>query len=328
MPGFWRLIALLSLTALLSACAGRPTTLPEPAALVHLSPERHLQRVPFYPQEAYQCGPAALAMMLNHRGESATPQALKERVYIPHRKGTLQVELVSAGRERDLLVYPLAGSLEQILAEVDAGNPVLVMQNLGLSWLPQWHYAVVIGYDLDKNELIVHSGVHEARREPFRVFMRTWDRAERWALVMLPPGQLPATAEALPYLRAANELEQTGRLDSAALAYQAAVQQWPDQAAARFGLGNVAWAKGQGAAAIAHFRILTSQFPELRAGWNNLAVSLEALGCPLAANAARACMDTAGAEPGKTQCHIPTCHERTESGTARRSPRKPPKREQ
>lgn len=314
MPRYTHLIVLLGLTALLSACAVRSTVLPSPEALADLPASRHLEQVPFYAQDAYQCGPAALAMVLNHRGQTATPEALKDRVYIPERNGTLQVELVAAGRERDLLVYPLAGKLEDVMTEVNAGNPVLVMQNLAFNWLPQWHYAVVIGYDLVSKEMIVHSGLNEARREPFKVFMRTWGRADRWAIVLLPPGQLPATAEPLAYLRAASDLEQTGKLDSAALAYQTALQQWPDQAAARFGLGNVAWAQGRRKAAIEHFRILTSQFPELQAGWNNLAYALEATGCPDAAKAARACLNASDADPSNTlrspdapRCHVPAC---------------------
>lgn len=303
MPRFRQLIVLLGLTALLSACAGRPIGLPSQEDFAGLPVKHELQQVPFYAQDAYQCGPAALAMMLNHRGIAATPEALKDRVYIPERKGTLQVELVAAGRERDLLVYPLARRLVDVIAEVNAGNPVLVMQNLAFDWLPQWHYAVVVGYDLVNREMIVHSGLNEARREPFEVFMRTWQRADRWAVVMLPPGQLPVTAEPLHYLLAASDLEQTGRLDSAAASYQSALEQWPDQAAARFGLGNVAWAQGQQKEAIAHFRLLVEQFPELKAGWNNLAFALEAAGCPTAAEAAQVC-----SAANKQQCPIPACN--------------------
>ena len=306
MPRARHLLLLLGLTALLSACAGRPVAVPPPEAFPDVAAKRHLQNVPFYAQDAYQCGPAALAMVLSQRGRNASPEALKDRVYIPERKGTLQVELVAAGRERDLLVYPLAGKLEDLVAEVDAGNAVLVMQNLAFDWLPQWHYAVVMGYDLKRREMIVHSGLNEARREPFEVFLRTWQRADRWALVMMPPDVLPATAEPLHYLLAASDLEQTGRLDSAALAYQSALERWPDQATARFGLGNVAWAQGRKQAAVKHFRVLTAQFPELEAGWNNLAFTLDATGCQAAAEAVRACSTQEHKDRGK--CAIPECN--------------------
>ncbi|MFA5678264.1 MAG: PA2778 family cysteine peptidase [Pseudomonas sp.] len=291
MSNLLRLAALLGLTALLSACAGRAPILPESSSLSHLPDQVLLQDVPFHAQDAYQCGPASLAMVLNHRDVTATPDGLKDRVYLPERKGTLQVEMVSAARERDLLVYPLEKKLEAVLAEIDAGNPVLVMQNLAFNWYPQWHYAVVIGYDLPAQQMIVHSGLNEAQREPFHVFMRTWSRADYWARVMLPPGRLPATAQPLTYLRAASELEQTGRLASARQAYESAVQQWPEQPTARFGLANTQWAMNERQAAIAQFQQLVNAFPDFEPGWNNLATGLELQGCIAEATRARQCSE-------------------------------------
>ena len=263
--------------------------MPEATELAHLPDRILLQDVPFHAQDAYQCGPASLAMVLNHRGVAATPDSLKDRVYLPERKGTLQVEMISAARERDLLVYPLDKELHSILTELAAGNPVLVMQNLAFNWYPQWHYAVVVGYDLNAREMLVHSGLNKAQREPFHVFMRTWSRADYWARVMLPPGQLPATARPLTYLRAASDLEQTGRLQSAEAAYRSAVEQWPDQPTARFGLGNTLWAGNKRPAALEQFQQLVNDFPDFQPGWNNLATGLELSGCASAAAAARQC---------------------------------------
>lgn len=289
MGGVLRLVVLLSLTVLLSACAGRTPVLPDPAGLTQLPDQVVLHDVPFHAQDAYQCGPASLAMILNHRKVTVTPEALKDRVYLPERKGTLQVEMVAAARERNLLVYPLEKKLEAILQELNAGNPVLVMQNLAFDWYPQWHYAVVIGYDLPAQQMIVHSGLHEAQHEPFRVFMRTWGRADYWARVMLPPKQLPATAQPLTYLKAASDLEQTNRLSSAKQAYQNAIEQWPDQPGARFGLGNTLWAMNHRQAAVEQFQQLVNDFPQFQPGWNNLATGLELLGCATGATAAREC---------------------------------------
>ena len=274
----WRLVAMLGLTALLSACAGRPLVTDHLQQL-DIPPSALLTDVPFHAQDEYQCGPAALAMVLNHQGLADTPDSLVERVYLPERQGSLQVEMVAAARERDLLAYPLDGRIESVLREVAAGNPVLVMQNLALNWYPQWHYAVVIGYDLDQQVMILHSGLNADQREPFRLFNKTWTRADNWAQVMLPPDQLPATAEPLPYLTAASELEETGRLRSAQAAYETALKQWPAQPAARFGLGNVAWAQGHREKAARHFLQLTKEHPAVTVGWNNLAVTLDALDC-------------------------------------------------
>ncbi|MEH6491170.1 PA2778 family cysteine peptidase [Halopseudomonas sp.] len=296
---------------MLSACAGTQT-IPDNS---QLPPDLHRQQllddVPFFAQDEYQCGPAALAMMLNQRHIEATPEALKERVYIPERKGSLQVEMVAAARDQGLLVYPLAPELQAILTEVNAGNAVLVMQNLGLNWFPQWHYAVVVGYDLNTRELILHSGLQQAQREPFKLFLRTWSRAENWARVAMPTDQLPATAEPLPYLRAASDLEQTGKLDSAKDAYQTALIRWPEEPVARLGLGNVAWQQGDKSIAVAHFSELTRQFPALDAGWNNLITGLNDMGCEQAAKVAQQCFEQrtqTGAENGENAaCPLPVC---------------------
>src|SRR3546814_16245640 len=80
--------------------------------------------------------------------------------------------------------------LDALLAEIAAGNPVLVFQNLALDWWPQWHFAVAIGYDLDRRVLILHSGTTERLETPLDAFERTWARSGHWALLTLPPGRL------------------------------------------------------------------------------------------------------------------------------------------
>ncbi len=255
-----------------------------------------LTHVPFYPQEQYQCGPAALAMMLGSQGVSETPDALVDKVYLPERHGSLQVEMVAAARQYGLLVYPLAPTLDAVIQEVNHGNPVLVMQNLRFGWWPQWHFAVVIGYDEAAQELILHSGTERNYHQPLAAFMATWDRTDNWARVMLPPSQLPATAEPLPFLRAANDLETTHQTDAARTAYATALATWPDQPAAQLGLGNIAFAEGDWPQAAGRYASLTRDFPRLSAGWNNYGEALEQLDCPQAAQQARHCAATLNPE--------------------------------
>lgn len=273
---------------LLNACASRPDW-PAGPQQQNLPESRLLTHVPFHAQERYQCGPAALAMMLNSQSLPHQPQDLVKRVYLPERGGTLQVELVSAAREQGLIVYPLAGEAGAIMQEVAAGNPVLVMQNLGLGWWPQWHYAVVVGYDRPARELILHTGTREAHRQPLSVFMATWERADRWAVVMLDPREIAATAQAMSWLRSASDLEQTGQPRVAYQAYDSARQQWPDQPAALFGMANSAATLNQPRLAIGHLLEFTRQHPSSAAGWNNLGVLLSRADCPVASAVARGC---------------------------------------
>ena len=52
-----------------------------------------LTTVPFFPQEEYQCGPAALATVLTWTGVNVTPAELAPQVYLPERQGSLQLEI-------------------------------------------------------------------------------------------------------------------------------------------------------------------------------------------------------------------------------------------
>lgn len=290
-PHLLRIVASLVMATILAGCASR-TQWPDPDTLDITSDTDQrtvLNRVPFFAQERYQCGPASLAMMLNSQGLDTNPDVLKELVYLPERQGSLKVELVAAARAHGLLVYPLDGSLESLLEEVAAGHPVLVMQNLRFGWWPQWHFAVVIGYDATERNIILHTDTRERHEETLEVFMATWDRADNWATVMLPPEQLPATAQPLRYLMSANDLETTGRTTAATTAYQTAEQTWPDQPAAIMGQGNIAWELGKPELATQHYLRLTGKFPGLAAGWNNLAHSLAAQGCATASETAANC---------------------------------------
>lgn len=250
--------------------------------------------VPFFPQQRYQCGPAALASMLTSQDVAVTPEELVPRVYLPEREGSLRVELVAAARQYGLLVYPLAADLAAILAEIDAGHPVLVMQNLGFDWFPQWHFAVVVGYDPVAEELILHTDTRRANHQSASVFYRTWKRAGQWSAVILQPGDFPATAQPLPYLEAAYDLEVTSQRAAAFAAYQAASGRWPDEPAARLGMGNIAFANQEWVEAVGYYADTVKKFPGLASGWNNLAHALARAGCGHQAGVALACANQVG----------------------------------
>lgn len=255
-----------------------------------LSPSAEILATPFFPQTEYHCGPAALATVLTFRDVQVLPDDLVDEVYIPERKGSLQAEITASARSRGLLPYPLAPSLEALLREVDAGNPVLVMQNLGLGWLPQWHYAVVVGYDLGEGTIVLRSGTRERHVVGLSVFERTWARADRWALVIAAPDSVPETAELKLFLKTALDLEHVNRMADARLAYAAATRQWPESVPAQMALGNAAYGLGDPRAAAAAFGRALELQPHDAFAWNNLAWSLHAGGC---AEEARAALDCA-----------------------------------
>jgi hypothetical protein len=228
----------------LSGCASMwPQTAELRRALPQGLPERtELREVPFFPQEEYQCGPAALATVLAASGVKVTPEDLVPQVYLPERKGSLQVEMLAAARRHGLVSYQLAPRFEDLLRELAAGNPVIVLQNLGVG--DGWHYAVAVGYDYDGGILVLRSGTTERELMPFTVHEVVWKRSNYWAMVALPPDRIAATADESRWLRAVAAMERTGEAANARLAYGSFLKRWPENVSAAIGLANSHYALG------------------------------------------------------------------------------------
>jgi len=238
-----------------------------------------LAGVPFFPQEEFQCGPAALATVLGAAGYPVTPDALVPEVYTPALQGSLQPELLGAIRRRGLLAYVLTPTLEALTAELVRGRPVLVLQNLGVASLPAWHYAVVIGADPRAEQVLLRSGRDPRVAESTGKFVRTWKRAGRWAVVILHPGELPVDPEPERYQQAVLGLEAARRYPEAARSWEAALSIWPDNPVALFGLGNAFYAQGDLTGARSAWERYVMERPDDPAGLNNLAVVLGESGC-------------------------------------------------
>jgi hypothetical protein len=272
MPGIFLLFIVL-----LSGCATQTRALlQKPDA--NLSRHVELASTPFFPQERYQCGPAALAMSLSAAGITTTSEVLVPQVYVPQREGSLQVEMLAAGRRNGALSMTIPPTLQALLTEVAAGTPVLVLQNLSLPWFPRWHYALVIGYDLEQEEIILRSGTTQRLVLPLSTFEHTWGRSGYWGMVTLPAGRLPATAEEGAAVDALVALEKSADAARARKAYESALRRWPGNIALQLGLGNTAYAAGDRIAAVAAFRLATEAHPDSAPAFNNLATALAELG--------------------------------------------------
>ena len=270
------ILAMMIAMLALSGCATVSTQrwYPEASGI----PAKHeLTAVPFFPQKAYQCGPASLAMALAWSGIQIDSDALTPEVYTPSRKGSLQPAMIAAARRHARVAYEITGA-HALLREIAAGHPVIVLQNLGLSWIPVWHYAVVIGYDLNEAVIILHSGITPHKITALNTFENTWARSSHWGLVVLPPHCLPATADVNSYIRAVVGLERARQWQAAAESYQTALAKWPQSFSAHMGLGNSFYAQGDLKSAEIILRKTTNLFPNEGAAFNNLAQVLWELG--------------------------------------------------
>ncbi len=273
-----RLLGAFLMLSLIAACSTPQQTLDIRNNPPDISSHRELIEAPFFPQTEYHCGPAALATVVQYHGISTNPEEIVPLIYTPGLKGALQIEVVAATRQFDLLPVKLDGKFDSLLREIDAGNPVLVLQNLGLDSIPFWHYAVVVGYDLDAQTLVLRSGTEKRLTRPFDNFERTWQRGDYWALVIVPPERIPVTVSAETYLQAVVELEQIGRVQAANLAFSSAIKKWPENVLAYTGLANSAFAMGNFLMAEQAYQQALALTPNSHQLWNNLAYAQAKLG--------------------------------------------------
>lgn len=239
MPSANLIAAFMVLLALLSGCQ----TLPQSESLSRnppsdLSANKKILDVPFIAQEAYFCGPTTLAEVFQYYGQAISPDEVAPKLFIPEREGSLQLEMISATRQFGFLPYTDKGNMQNIVRLIDDGIPVIVFQNLAISWFPMWHYAVVTGYDLDTQEFILHSGVTREHRMPYRLFERTWQRGGYWMLAALPPGSASQELDPFIYISAAHDLLSLGMEKPALMSLESATYAWKEVWLSYFLLAN------------------------------------------------------------------------------------------
>lgn len=249
--------ATAALFLLAGGCATYDAHIPET-----LEPRVDLADTPFHPQQQHHCGPAALTTVLEASGANPEYDAVAERVYVPDLEGSLQVEMMAGARSFDRIPFRLPGELSAVLAEVAAGHPVLILQNLRVRSLPAWHYAVVVGYDRDQQTILMRSGTERLQETPVSKWMRQWDWAARWAVVVLEPGELPARPDRTAVFRALADFDETAVPASRLRAWAAAAERWPDAALVHMGLGNAFYELGKHEASVDSFRQALNHHPE------------------------------------------------------------------
>ncbi len=268
----WRVTIVVACLIGLSACAGTPVTdrlmATPPAGLPSFV---ELSETPFFPQTAYYCGPAALATVLSASGQDLAPDEIAKQVYTPGRNGTLQTEIKTGSRRNARLALPV-GSIPDALHHVANGRPVLILQNLALEIMPQWHYAVLVGYDLKKKRVVLRSGTTKRRVISLETLEHTWGRGDFWGVVVVAPeGPVPAGTGLSDWLQESLGLERAGNTSSAKMAYKTASVHWRNEPTPLISLSNIYYANGNLSAAASQLTLALTRAPDHPIALNNLA---------------------------------------------------------
>jgi ABC-type bacteriocin/lantibiotic exporter with double-glycine peptidase domain len=154
------------------ACASAPATVHER--------EMAIRNVPFYPQEAYQCGPASLAGVFNYLGLRTTPETIAKDIFSKSAGGTLTIDMVLYAQEKGFSAIDYSGGMKDLREKIDAGSPVIVMVDYGFWVWQKNHFMVVVGYN--DNGIVVNSGRDEGEFIGNDRFLKIWKKAGFWSL--------------------------------------------------------------------------------------------------------------------------------------------------
>ena len=209
--------ALLATACVLSlaGCAG--SVQPEIKRL----PERVELSGRFYRGDAYQGGPQTLASLLSQQGVTITPGLLEKPLRLPGAEAQLQHNMQKLAREYGMVVYPLDSNLPALLTQVAAGYPVWLRYTEGSAFWKEPRYALLAGYNQQKQTVLLRSGLEKRLLMDFKSFESAFQSAGGWAVLVQAPTQIPAKVDRQRWLQAANELSQAGREEAAAHVTQA-----------------------------------------------------------------------------------------------------------
>jgi cytochrome c-type biogenesis protein CcmH/NrfG len=257
--------------------------------------------VPFMAQRPGQCGPAALAMLAQYYGHIVTQDEIADEIYLPDIYGTLTSELTAYAGRFGLWVRSYRGSLADVREKLHHRVPLIVLGKLG----NRYHYFVLLRYDEATGTLIVHSDTRPnlaMRREDF---MRWWNRAGNWTLLVCPPDKVSWRLSADECNDLGLHFERTGDLARAAGHYRRASELRPSNSYFHFNLGNAMMKQGLNREAAAAFAQAIRVETENADAMNNLAWTWHELDANLE-EAAALCRKACLLRPGKRAYYLDT----------------------
>jgi len=141
-----------------------------------------IHNVPFYSQKKYQCGPSALASVLNYWGVTVTPEQIEEDIFSKDVRGTVTIDMVLYAQKKGLEAKQYSGNLDMLKKHLDAYHPIIVLVDYGIFTIQINHFLVVIGYS--HNALIVHSENTGEQFVTVDEFMKIWKKTDHWTLLI------------------------------------------------------------------------------------------------------------------------------------------------
>ncbi len=144
--------------------------------------------VPYIHQVGNYCGPSALAMVLRYWDQPIDQYELANAFRPFPRKGLSSLQLKDLAARYKFAAYSFSGSTEMIVDHLSKGRPLIVALSSS-RLLNQNHYVVLVGWDAQKRNWIVHDPADGPyRRLSEKKFIDRWNKLKNWTLLVLPEG--------------------------------------------------------------------------------------------------------------------------------------------
>lgn len=142
--------------------------------------------VPFLPQEEDTCGPSSLAMVLRFLGKKADTSEIIRETRTEGLKGTLITDLTIAARRRGVPAEIADLDLQRLRERIVAGDPVILLVDLGIWTWSRPHYLVAYGWTPEG--VVAHSGREQGKVIPFSTLDAQWAKMGRLAITISRQG--------------------------------------------------------------------------------------------------------------------------------------------
>lgn len=201
----------------------------------------YIENVPFFKQSKYNCGPSALASVLNFYGKKIIMDEIISALTKNTIRGSLNIDMLLFPRRFGLITEMVNGDIELIKNYIRNGTPVVLLIDNGFSIYRIPHYIVVIGFDDADNIFVAHWGNEENRIISAEDLKRRWSRMGGWgfATIEIPWDKL--TAEQHNDIGVA--YENAGKYEESENEYKEAVRIKSDFCEPNFNLGNLYFKK-------------------------------------------------------------------------------------
>jgi tetratricopeptide (TPR) repeat protein len=266
-------IVIIASCFLLCSCSGLKYNIVQDNLDNDIDEGHYIDGLRFFKQDKNFCGPAALAVVMNYWGDDITQEKIAEHIYKESIKGSLTVDLESYAYKRGFFAQAGSFTLDELGPKLRDGIPIIVIVQV-MPFIKKNHYLVLFGYNDTREVVIVYSGKEEPELMSYKDFVRKWESAGKWALVVCPPQKVNWDLNAYYLNKLGLLYEESGLNDLAVLNYEKAIKEDDTTALYFFNLGNVYLKTKDYSKAVAYYNKAIEIDKQYADAYNNIAYSL------------------------------------------------------